>query len=341
MVVLRWIRQNWFLVGIVVVIILAKLEPTIGAKGGPLIPEITVKYFCVSLIFFNSGVSLRTEEITKALLQLKLHIFVQGFTFIFYPLFIQTTLSLLRESPFDPLLLDGLTVLGCMPPPVSSAVLLTKAIGGNEAAAVFNSAFGSFLGIMVTPVLLLFSVGSSASVPFWSVFGQLSVTVVLPVFLGQVVRSYVKSSMERRKIPFGEIGSAILLMIIYTTFCDTFSHSEVEIDSLSLMSIILMIVLLQVCLLLLVFFVSTRSFFHFKPSDTIALLFCCTHKSLTLGIPIIKIVFSGFGGISVISIPLLIYHPTQILLGGFLVPTLRGWLMATQKIRGCQQAWQV
>lgn len=38
-----------------------------------------------------------------------------------------------------------LHVVGCMPPPVSSAVILTKAVGGNEAAAIFNSAFGSFL----------------------------------------------------------------------------------------------------------------------------------------------------------------------------------------------------
>ena len=36
-----------------------------------------------------------------------------------------------------------------MPPPVSSAVILTKAVGGNEAAAIFNSAFGSFL---VSPI---------------------------------------------------------------------------------------------------------------------------------------------------------------------------------------------
>lgn len=48
-----------------------------------------------------------------------------------------------------------LQVVGCMPPPVSSAVILTKAVGGNEAAAIFNSAFGSFLGIVITPMLLL------------------------------------------------------------------------------------------------------------------------------------------------------------------------------------------
>ncbi|OCT99733.1 hypothetical protein XELAEV_180055143mg, partial [Xenopus laevis] len=38
-----------------------------------------------------------------------------------------------------------LQTVSCMPPPVSSAVILTKAVGGNEAAAIFNSAFGSFL----------------------------------------------------------------------------------------------------------------------------------------------------------------------------------------------------
>lgn len=35
-----------------------------------------------------------------------------------------------------------------MPPPVSSAVILTKSVGGNEAAAIFNSAVGSFLGTL-------------------------------------------------------------------------------------------------------------------------------------------------------------------------------------------------
>lgn len=45
-----------------------------------------------------------------------------------------------------------------MPPPVSSAVILTRAAGGNEAAALFNSVIGSLLGVIVTPIILLFSV---------------------------------------------------------------------------------------------------------------------------------------------------------------------------------------
>ena len=54
---------------------------------------------------------------------------------------------------------------------------------------------------------------------------------------------------------------------------------------------------------------------------------------LISGIPIIKILFSSHSGMSVISIPLLIYHPTQILIGGLLVPTIRGWLISKSKHR--------
>lgn len=45
-----------------------------------------------------------------------------------------------------------------MPPPVSSAVILTRAAQGNETAAIFNSLVGSFLGIVLTPLSLLFNV---------------------------------------------------------------------------------------------------------------------------------------------------------------------------------------
>ena len=56
-----------------------------------------------------------------------------------------------------------------MPPPVSSAVILTKAVGGNEAAAIFNSAFGSILGVVVTPAMLMALVREIIS-PNWCNF---------------------------------------------------------------------------------------------------------------------------------------------------------------------------
>lgn len=328
---LERVRKEWFMVGIVVAIGAAKLEPSVGVHGGPLKPEITVSYIAVATIFFNSGLSLKTEELTSALVHLKLHLFIQVFTLAFFPAAIWLFLQLLSVTSINEWLLKGLQTVGCMPPPVSSAVILTKAVGGNEAAAIFNSAFGSFLGIVVTPVLLLLFLGSSSSVPFTSIFSQLFMTVVVPLVIGQIVRRYIKDWLERKKPPFGVVSSSVLLMIIYTTFCDTFSNPNIDLDKFSLILVLFIIVSIQLSFMLLTFVFSTRNNSGFTPADTVAIIFCSTHKSLTLGIPMLKIVFAGHEHLSLISLPLLIYHPAQILLGSVLVPTIKSWMVSRQK----------
>uniref|UniRef100_A0A8C2SPD8 Sodium/bile acid cotransporter n=1 Tax=Coturnix japonica TaxID=93934 RepID=A0A8C2SPD8_COTJA len=395
---LERLRKEWFIAGIVLVIAAARLEPDVGVKGGPLKPEITITYIAVSAIFFNSGLSLKTEELTSALMHVKLHLFVQIFTLVFFPTAIWLFLQLLSITPINEWLLKGLQTVGCMPPPVSSAVILTKAVGGNEAAAIFNSAFGSFLvssrqfffppkilftgnknenikcipqysvcspssswvgrpqsleynqegphcccvlagwklflaikGIVITPLLLLLFLGSSSSVPFTSIFSQLFMTVVVPLIIGQIVRRYIKDWLERRKPPFGTISSCVLLMIIYTTFCDTFANPNIDLDKFSLIIIVFIIFSVQMSFMFLTFLFSTRNNSGFTPADTVAIIFCSTHKSLTLGIPMLKIVFAGYEHLSLISVPLLIYHPAQILLGSLLVPTIKSWMVSRQK----------
>ncbi|XP_073088702.1 sodium/bile acid cotransporter 7 isoform X3 [Manis javanica] len=300
---LERMRKEWFMIGIVLAIAGAKLEPSVGVNGGPLKPEITVSYIAVATIFFNSGLSLKTEELTSALVHIKLHLFIQIFTLAFFPATIWLFLQLLSITPINEWLLKGLQTVGCMPPPVSSAVILTKAVGGNEAAAIFNSAFGSFLGIVITPLLLLLF----------------------------IVRRHIKDWLERKKPPFGTISSGVLLMIIYTTFCDTFSNPNIDLDEFSLILILVIIFSIQLSFMLLTFIFSTRDNSGFTPADTVAIIFCSTHKSLTLGIPMLKIVFAGHERLSLISVPLLIYHPVQILLGSVLVPTIKSWMVSRQK----------
>ncbi|XP_042684326.1 sodium/bile acid cotransporter 7 isoform X4 [Centrocercus urophasianus] len=287
---LERLRKEWFIAGIALVIAAARLEPAVGVKGGPLKPEITVTYIAVSAIFFNSGLSLKTEELTSALTHVKLHLFVQIFTLVFFPTAIWLFLQLLSITPINEWLLKGLQTVGCMPPPVSSAVILTKAVGGNE-------------GIVITPLLLLLF----------------------------IVRRYIKDWLERKKPPFGTISSCVLLMIIYTTFCDTFANPNIDLDKFSLIVIVFIIFSVQMSFMFLTFLFSTRDDSGFTPADTVAIVFCSTHKSLTLGIPMLKIVFAGYEHLSLISVPLLIYHPAQILLGSLLVPTIKSWMVSRQK----------
>ncbi|XP_005109359.1 sodium/bile acid cotransporter 7 isoform X1 [Aplysia californica] len=320
-------KNNHFCCGILIVILFAKLFPSIGNAGGILKPEITVKYIAVSVIFLNSGLTLPTEELKTAIFQWQLHLLVQGFTFVVFPLIVYGLVSVLQYTFLHPALLEGMTILSTMPPPVSSAIILTKSVGGNEAAAVFNSAFGSMLGIFVTPSLILLLLGSSnVQVPTQKIFQQLFTTVVLPLIIGQIIRNSQYRWLQRQRIPFRTIGHVLILFIIYTTFCATFSRTDIQMDTLSLLSTIVLMLSLQVGIMALLL-LSSRFLLSYTAEDAVAIMFVGTHKNLTLGIPVIEIIFEGDPNISFLSVPLLVYNPMQIVLGGMSISLFRQWLI--------------
>eukprot|EP01006_Ploeotia_vitrea_P043523 TRINITY_DN66739_c7_g1_i1.p2 TRINITY_DN66739_c7_g1~~TRINITY_DN66739_c7_g1_i1.p2 ORF type:complete len:439 (+),score=201.88 TRINITY_DN66739_c7_g1_i1:123-1439(+) len=320
------LQKHWFMVGVVSVIALASWYPPLGRRGGPLMPEFTVKILAVSIIFFNSGLQLKPRELRRAVMQVKLHVLVQSFSMLIVPVAMAVAVAVLRRvaPSIHPDLLLGLRVVSCMPPPVSSAVLLSKVAGGNEAAAIFNSTLGSFVGIVVTPAWLLLTIGVSAEVPVSSIFAKMTMTVVMPLVIGQTVRQSVAGA-SRWKLPFSKINSCILLLIIYTTFCDTFSR-DASISLPMLLVAISLVGLAQAAFMFGSFRLATLPRFGFTRSDVVAVLFASTHKSLTLGIPMLNVMFEGDSRLFYISLPLLIYHPMQILIGSTLVPSLRRWV---------------
>lgn len=54
---------------------------------------------------------------------------------------------------------------------------------------------------------------------------SLGSTVVIPLVAGQLARYSIWHRIERYNIPFSTLSSIVLLMIIYTAFCDTFSSN--------------------------------------------------------------------------------------------------------------------
>mmetsp|Transcript_4167 Transcript_4167/g.6637 ORF Transcript_4167/g.6637 Transcript_4167/m.6637 type:complete len:182 (-) Transcript_4167:110-655(-) len=166
--------------------------------------------------------------------------------------------------------------------------------------------------------------GGSANVPIASIFSKLFVTVVLPLALGQIAKySSIISSSTLKRIPFSTFRSLILLMIIYTTFCSTFMK-ELQITGGFFLGLAAVLLMQQICNMFFVKAICKSQ--KMTRSDTVAAMFCAVHKSLTLGMPIAGIVFEGDPKLAIITIPLLVYHPMQILLGSLLVPTLRKWV---------------
>ena len=326
-----FLAKQWFLLGVVSVILLAYVYPPLGVKGGPLHPEVSIKYVGVFCIFLNSGLSIKTRDFTGALANYKLHLFIQSYTLVFIPFLMNLASPLLTHLPLDQWVISGLQVVSCLPPPVSSAVILTKAVGGNEAGSILNSALGSFLGIFFSPVLIYLSLGLSTSVPFLSIIQSLSITVLFPLVLGQLLRLFwLEDRLDVYKPLLGNFASCILLAIIYTTFCGTFHMGHADgVSFQSLFFIILFELFVQLSLISLAFLLTTKLLRGFSRDDVICVLFCSTHKSLTLGIPMLGVMFGDSREGVLYSLPLLVYHPMQILLGGLLVSPLKTWLSSS------------
>ncbi|CAG5131287.1 unnamed protein product, partial [Candidula unifasciata] len=328
-------KTSHFVLAIFLSIVIAKLNPDIGSTGGLLKPEITVKYITVSLVFLNTGLSLPTEELKVAILRWHLHLFIQAFTFIVFPCIMYMLVFILQHTSFHPALLDGLMILSTLPPPVSSAIILTKLVGGNVAASVFNSAFGSLLGIFITPALILLMFGASeVEVPAEKIFQQLFMTVLVPLVIGQIIRSRQQRWLHRQNVPFATIGQVLIIYIIYTTFCSTFSRTDFDVDTYSLVALTLLIFCLQLGIMACLLLTSSSSLFNFNSLDRVAITYCATHKSLTLGIPLIEIIFEGNPAMSIMSIPLLIYNPMQIILGSLTIAPFKNWLAQQKRTVG-------
>lgn len=387
--------KHWFLLGVGVAITCARLYPWLGSDAGPLYPRVTVKYGAVVAIFLISGMSLRTDQMKGAVTNIPMHCFIQGFTLVVVPVVMKLVvvpLLLLIGLPTD--LAQGFMAVGCMPPPVSSAVILTKSVGGNEAAAIFNSAFGSLLGVVITPLELMLFIDQSNQHPLEAgelgdpgaaepeagssslllkVFFELSATVLVPLVVGQLLRPRIGEKVDAVKSQLSVLSSCTLLLIIYTTFCNTFcpegacsssfldlaeagSVTQVklgaeelavnvagtralatampdpmaQVSSLSLATAGVSVVMIQAVFMLAVFLLSSRyaEAFRFSRADIVAVLFCSVHKSLTLGVPVLKIVFASSPALSLLTLPILMYHPAQIVLGGLLAPVVRSWMLA-------------
>ena len=68
----------------------------------------------------------------------------------------------------------------------------------------------------------------------------------------------------------------------------------------------------------------------FEPKLRVMGLFGCTHKTIAMGIPLIGAIFGGCSdcNVGLYYLPLLVWHPMQLLIGSALTARLSAWVDA-------------
>jgi sodium/bile acid cotransporter 7 len=213
--------------------------------------------------------------------------------------------------------------------------VLTKSAGGDEAAAVFNAAFGNLVGVFLSPALILLYLGVTAEIDLGDVFLKLGLRVVLPIVIGQILQKFVhpaKEFVKQYKKYFKQAQEYCLVFIVYTVFCKTFAEGS----DASTGDIFLMIGL-QFGLLVFLMglaWCSLRLLFRKQPKLQAMGLFGCTHKTVAMGVPLINAIYESNPLVGLYTLPLLIWHPMQLLLGTAVVPYVASYVERKEEILG-------
>lgn len=325
--------KDWFLIGMVLAVLLAWWWPEPGAHGGALHPELLNK-LGVALIFLLHGLTLSFQSLKAGTLRIKLHLVVQLSTFLAFPI-IGLGLVTLSAGRIDPALVTGVFFLCALPSTVSSSVALTAAARGNVPAAVFNATLSSLLGIVLTPLWLGLVLGSHGrGLPVGKVVLDLCLWLLLPLLVGQLLRPWLGAFATRHKARISIVDRGTILLLVYTSFCDSVVGGVWANQGLGSL-LYAGGVALGLLALVLTGTAQLSRVLGFPIEDRIVAVFCGSKKTLAAGVPMARLIFGADPGLSLILLPLMIYHPLQLVVGGWLAGN---WAARTPETSGGRPA---
>ena len=307
---LKRVFTDWFLCGMLLATLLAYVFPRFGSTGGAMHAEWVIN-IGVFLVFFLHGVNLSSEQISHGLKNMRLHLMVQGFTFIFPLLWLLA--DTLLGTRIAPLLMLGFFYLCALPSTISSSVALTGSAGGNVPAAILNASLSSVLGIFLTPLLVSFVVGSgSGGIDLGATLLDLCAMLLLPLVLGQLVRPLLGRFFARHKRYTNIVDKVVILLLVYAAFCNSMVSGMWQQQGAA---VILGAFIGSALLLAAILWMTTRTAraLKFSTADEIAAVFCASKKSLAAGAPMAALIFGANPGLGLILLPIMIYHPLQLI----------------------------
>lgn len=321
---------SWFSWALFLSVFAALLEPRLGSRAGPLDTAFWIRAGTV-LVFFLHGTRLPLATLGRGVLDVRSQLVAQGVGFVLLPL-LAVLAAVLLEPVIDAELRLGLLFLCALPTTVTSAAVLAAAARGNVAVAVVGSTLSGLLGVLATPAWVALFTATTTGPALLDTVGVLLRLLVLPLLVGQLCRALWRKLVRVDPVDFrllgfwrglGVVDRVVVLLIVYTVFCDAFhtrlfsAFAPAELAVTALLCGLLLAVALGSChglgLLL-----------GLGPRERIAAMFVGSTKSLAIGVPMAAAIFGAGRELGALLLPLLVYHPLQLLVGSAVASRQRG-----------------
>lgn len=311
--ILRFLRARrtpgWldpFVLLLMLTLVVAAVLPATGRAATVLAD---LRGFVIAVVFFSAGLRLSPAATWQGLRAWRLHGATLGMTFLVFPS-VATLFAVAVRPWVGQDLITGLLFLGALPSVVQTSVAFTAMARGNTAAAVCAASLSSLVGVVVTPLLVLLLIGSYAGIGLGQ-FGEISVQLLLPFALGQFLHRWLRDWVGRHAFALRWTDRGSVLLIVYSAF-----GSAVAGGVWQRLPAAQLLVVAGICAALLAFALSVTRFgaraAGFERDDQMVVVFCGSEKSLTIGLPMSAILFTGALAGAVI-IPVIVYHQLQLI----------------------------
>jgi sodium/bile acid cotransporter 7 len=231
--IILFLLSQWLLVGMGIVCLLAYLFPNVASHGGIIRSEYTILYGAVAVIFLISGLSIPRQKLVTHMFNWRLHVLVQVTSFLFVPALMVAIVHVILagdpEGHIDRAVLAGYILTACIPTTIASNVVMTKAAGGDDAAALVEVLVANFLGPFVTAGWTVTLLPKTAEFAPWrqgggdlgsmyrDVFKQLGLSALLPLVVGQSIRWTwsEQTAWVMQKFYIAKFSTVCLLLLVW------------------------------------------------------------------------------------------------------------------------------
>lgn len=319
----RW-QDYTLILGLAFVLCLAYVWPELARTGGCLGSSWTprVAIFCVFLL---QGWLLPTRVLLHGLLRWREQGFVLLWNFVFYPLL---ALVFFRTGwiPLSDDLVRGFLYLSLLASTVASAILFTGSAEGDVSLAVPATALSNVAAVFWVPTMAVFFLSSGGGSSLVSALSRqvsiLSAMIILPLLLGQGIRALLGEMSARGRRRSIWVNYAVIIFMVTRSFSDSFIQRSWEgYGWIDLLWVVFGVLLLLGTGGVLIWFSS--AWVTSCMNARIALYFTASQKGLSAGVPMAAALYAGDPALGAILLPLLLFHPLQLLLAAVLVSWMK------------------
>ena len=304
----RWVDP--FVVTLLVVLLLGLVVPV-----GPAAQRVVdvAADVAVTVLFLVYGMRLSTREVWAGLRSWRLQGGILAATYVVFP-----AVGLVTAWAIEPLvggpLAAGVLFLSLLPSTVQSSVAFTSVARGSVAGAICGATVSNVVGMVVTPLLVLWLMSGAGGAPGASggLGGLRTVLLQLlaPFVVGQLLQPWVGDWIRaRRWLTLGVDRGTILVVVFGAVAAATSAGVWASVSGWSVVVLLLVSALVLAAMLAVTWWGGAA--LRLSTEDRIALLMCGSKKSLATGLPMASVLFP-VAVAGVVAVPVIVFHQLQL-----------------------------